>query len=326
MFWASYISETEDRSIFFLGRAADDPDAPTRWITALSPLHDVRSTHVASFEPAAWRALDRSNWPGLARDLSPYRFDAPFYYGRSRNMAWALLFDPASISDRQTIRFSQSPTGGGGRSPAWDFHYLIRPCEVGRQYGWKARIVYRPFTRAADILDEYKRWSGPGHLQPPAEEPRRGEVAPPGAMHLEVKRLGPRIEVTRAGARWFALDPPLDKGKDDAVAIWFNAGEGGANRYLSKQTHFVYWAVDMPAPSVGQACDLGYYGYPILTGYRLADGEESFREHAGEAVDGTSTGLVMDGALHTNGHGQVTAVYWYGYEGQTIQPCILGPR
>jgi hypothetical protein len=65
--------------------------------------------------------------------------------------------------DRQDdIRFSHSPIGGGG-TPAWDFQFIIPNYQVGRKYGFRARIVVKKFTRQEsarkDAIQEYERWS-----------------------------------------------------------------------------------------------------------------------------------------------------------------------
>jgi hypothetical protein len=56
------------------------------------------------------------------------------------------------------IRFSQSPTGGGESNPAWDFQFLIPGFETDRAYGYRARMVYKPFVDRQDVVSEYRRW------------------------------------------------------------------------------------------------------------------------------------------------------------------------
>jgi hypothetical protein len=68
-------------------------------------------------------------------------------------MVFAILFDRS-----EGIRFSQSPTGGGDRNPAWDHHLLIPNPQVGKTYSYKSRLIYKPFVSAEDIQMEYRNW------------------------------------------------------------------------------------------------------------------------------------------------------------------------
>ncbi|MCY2930970.1 MAG: hypothetical protein NTV86_16075 [Planctomycetota bacterium] len=324
MFWASYINGPRDRSICFLGRDKGDESSPARWITALSPAHDVRSTHVARFEPKVWKTVDSRKWPGLAANVSDYEFDAPFYFGRCREMAWVYMFDRQCICETQTLRFSQSPVGGGDLNPAWDFHVVVRPFKVDQAFSWRARCLYKPYAGAADILKEYLQWSGRTDLKAPAVEPKPGEQLPPESVRRTVKSLSGPIRVSSTGFGWFKLARPLTKGPGESVGIWFDAGKsGGANRYSKTKTHWVYWAVDLKDPQVGRPLDMGRYGYPIITGYRKSDAAGAHRQETGGGEDGTSTGLVFDPMQQEASAGEITEVYWYGYEGQTIRAAIL---
>ena len=41
---------------------------------------------------------------------------------------------------------------------AWDWQYVIREPEVDKEYGYRARIVYKPFAGRDDIRAEYMDW------------------------------------------------------------------------------------------------------------------------------------------------------------------------
>lgn len=324
MFWASYINGPRDRSIYFLGRAKGDTKSPARWISALSPAHDVRSTHVAAFEPPVWKTLDTRKWPGLAANFSDYEFDAPFYFGRFHDMAWVCMFDKACISETQTLRFSQSPVGGGGLNPAWDFHVVVRPFKVDQPFTWRARCIYKPYVSAADVLKEYLDWSGRTDIKPPAGEPKPGEALPPESIERSIVSLSEPIKVTKTGCQWFKLAAPLRKGARESVGIWFDAGKNGAaNRYSKQSTHWVYWAVDLNDPQPGRKLAMGRHGYPVLTGYRKAGASGPHREETGGGEDGTSRGLLFDPFQQEDAACEISEVYWHGYEGQTIRAVIL---
>jgi len=150
LFWASYIHEPEDKSIHFLGR--DESGDGLRWIAAYSEIHGDKSTHRhindhmnLSFPP--------DSQPLLVSDYSDYRYAESFYYGRFRDMVFAYMWDRS-----EGIRFAQSPTGGGARNPAWDFQFIVPEPKAGERYGFRARLVYKPFVSRDDVLGEYKKW------------------------------------------------------------------------------------------------------------------------------------------------------------------------
>src|SRR5687768_12254387 len=83
----------------------------------------------------------------------------PFYYGLFRGHAAILMFDRID-----GIRFTHSPSGGGVNqerqttNPAWDFQYLLPRYEVKREYGFRARLAYRPRCGREDVLQEVAAW------------------------------------------------------------------------------------------------------------------------------------------------------------------------
>jgi len=151
LFWASYINNPPDRNIYFRGIAEDQPS--DIWISAFSEKHGTKSTHRAIndeyelFFSPDFRA-------SLANNYSDYRYTKPFYFGRFHNMVLAFLFKSSEI-----IRLTQSPTGGGNNNPAWDFQYIIHNPKIGKEYSFKAKMIYKPYKGDQDILEEYEIWS-----------------------------------------------------------------------------------------------------------------------------------------------------------------------
>ena len=80
--------------------------------------------------------------------FSKYRYTQPFYYGLSHGMALAYVFHP-----NDNIWFTQSPTGGGAKNPAWDFQFFIPDAKVNKSYGFTMRLFYLPATDRAKIAD-----------------------------------------------------------------------------------------------------------------------------------------------------------------------------
>lgn len=150
-FWASYIQHPKDKQIYFEGTEAGNNEE--RWIAAFSTKHGEKSTHICDGEGGDFYFAPNFN-ATLASHFSDYRFKKHFYFGRFHNMVLAFLFK----SD-ETIRFSQSPTGGGQGCPAWDFQYLIPKPQEGKIYSFQARMIYKPFGSAKDIELEYDTWA-----------------------------------------------------------------------------------------------------------------------------------------------------------------------
>lgn len=156
LFWACYIDTHLSREYYFIGRK--DGETNNRWLAFLSPEHREASTlrHVDDrFDPTFAEKFP----PMLYTSFSPYRYAYPFYYGRRGEMVVILMFDQPG-----PIRFSHSPSSGGlvtpDSNPAWDFQYLIQDYQVGQEYGFRARMIYKPFVSEQDIIAEYERWSG----------------------------------------------------------------------------------------------------------------------------------------------------------------------
>jgi hypothetical protein len=152
LFWASYINKPADKKIYFWGREKDQE--VYQWIGAWSPSHGVESTHIGENDYYILHTVPGFDMT-LVNNYSNYQFNKLFYYGRFNNMVFAYLF---AKTDPQIIRFSQSPTGGGGPNPAWDFQFIIPDYQVGQEYTFTARLIYKKFISPEDIRDEFDHW------------------------------------------------------------------------------------------------------------------------------------------------------------------------
>jgi len=151
LFWASYIHEPGNKKIYFRGH--EEGSESTGWISAYSTKHGKKSTHVGTREKDPIYFAPNFN-ATLASHFSDYRYEQPFYYGRFHNMVLVYMFRP-----EKGIRFSQSPTGGGELNPAWDFQFIVPNFEVGQEYSFQARILYKEFAGENDVLDEFEDWN-----------------------------------------------------------------------------------------------------------------------------------------------------------------------
>lgn len=149
-FWASYVNAPEQRGMHFLGRPRSEPVGEA-WLELNTPAHNERST--ASHVDVDPELPTRLSMPSLAYSYSELAFTRPFFYGRRRNMVFALMFD-----DAEQVRLTHSPTGGGQGNPAWDFQWVLREPVVNHEYVLRARALYKPWVRADDIWREFQSW------------------------------------------------------------------------------------------------------------------------------------------------------------------------
>lgn len=150
LFWASYLNAPEDKSMYIRGS--------NLWQQLCTPSHNNQSTVVhrdnkvdLTFTPGAGDAL--------FKNLSPLKFDEPFFYGLFRQHIFIVMFDRS-----EGIRLTHSPSGGGSNrelqttNPAWDFQYILPTVEVNKEYGFRARAVYRERCSRTEVLKEFETW------------------------------------------------------------------------------------------------------------------------------------------------------------------------
>ena len=158
VFFASYIQSPEDMAIQFIGRSrAGRGDARVRWIKLVTERHGVAANH----RPAGsqWDpTFDPDFKVVLANGFSDYEYFYPFYFGRSGENVFVMMFERTGAEGE--MRFAQSPSGGGKGNPAWDFVYFRRDYAVGREFSFRVRAVYRRFTSLEDVVKVYEAWSG----------------------------------------------------------------------------------------------------------------------------------------------------------------------
>ena len=82
----------------------------------------------------------------LVFNRSKFFYAQPWYYGVSHGMAFVQMFRP-----QDQIRLTQSPSGGGGGNPAWDFQWFIPDYKVGRLYRMVMRAQYLPYESPEQI-------------------------------------------------------------------------------------------------------------------------------------------------------------------------------
>ncbi len=147
LFWASYIDAPEDKSLYFRDEKG--------WVQFCTQAHNDQST-VLHKDDKTLLAFSDVPEQCLYKNFSPLRYSDPFYTGYSGTHQWILMFDRT-----EGIRFAHSPSSGGVPSfpnPAWDFQFTIPKYEVLKEYGFRARAVYRERCSRDEVLKEVQSW------------------------------------------------------------------------------------------------------------------------------------------------------------------------
>ena len=106
LFWANYINAPDDKSMYLRGKNA--------WLQHCTPAHDVLST-VLNEKDDFDLTFNREYRNCLYMNLSPLKYDLPFFYGLFGDMMMMLMLDRT-----EGIRFTHSPSGGGVQRHAAD--------------------------------------------------------------------------------------------------------------------------------------------------------------------------------------------------------------
>jgi hypothetical protein len=150
LFWANYINAPDDKSMYLRGKDL--------WLQHCTPAHDAMSTVVHEKDDFDM-TFARGHRDCLYMNLSPLKYERPFFYGMFRDMTVIVMLDRA-----EGVRLTHSPSGGGANAerqttnPAWDFQYVLPKYDVNVDYELKGRLVYRPRCSRDEVLKEYENW------------------------------------------------------------------------------------------------------------------------------------------------------------------------
>jgi len=165
MMWASYMNRTLDRKIHFWGKEGDR----TGWVEfgegkgkdfEVGTVSHAAVANLPSEKGA--KTLNLIEHPGK-------KFITPFYYGlvdgdhdlktTNDRLLYLVLFDQTEPIRFAMWNFIKNKAGNPDtHSPAWDWQYVIRDPKVGKSYGYRARVVVKPFKGTEQIWEEYRIW------------------------------------------------------------------------------------------------------------------------------------------------------------------------
>jgi hypothetical protein len=160
LFFANYMNDVEDVALHF--RGIEGPGQPEKWITAEAPKGHQDWNQGGTYRSALASALEYDPDHNFKLNSWSYdypRFSKPFYYGRAaKGMVLILMFNQAHTEEGE-IRFSLFKFKlSRFPRPAWDFQYVMRNLQAGKEYGFKARLVWKRWIGSEDCLKEYQAW------------------------------------------------------------------------------------------------------------------------------------------------------------------------
>lgn len=159
-FFADYMNNVEQTALHFFG--IEKAGGQETWIAADAPKGHRDWNQGGTYRSMAAQEVEYDqdhNFPLNSWSYDYPRFSKPFYYGRAAHgMVFVIMFNKM-YSPVEEMRFSlfkfklrRFPR------PAWDFQYVLRNIQEGKECGFKARMVWKKFVSAEDCLKEYESW------------------------------------------------------------------------------------------------------------------------------------------------------------------------
>jgi len=165
MMWASYMRGALDRRIHFWGREGDR----TGWVAFGEDRGERFETGTVSCADVPRLPFEKGAQTLNLIEHREQKFITPFYYGlmdadgdlktTDDKLLYLVLFDRTEPIRFAMWNFIRDESGAPDtHSPAWDWQYVIRKPEIGKRYGYRARIVVEPFRGKEKIWQAYRRW------------------------------------------------------------------------------------------------------------------------------------------------------------------------
>ncbi len=159
-FFANYMNDVADPALHF--RGVEAAGGPETWIAGDAPRGHADWNQGGTYRHVEAAPLELDPDHNFRLNSWSYdwpRFTKPFYFGKAaRDMLLLLMFDRAR-TEVDEVRFSLFKFKLARKPrPAWDFQYVIRKVEAGREYGFRGRLVWRKFVGPEDCLKEYETW------------------------------------------------------------------------------------------------------------------------------------------------------------------------
>lgn len=165
MMWASYINCALDRKIHFWGTEGER----IGWVAFGENMGKDIEVGTISHEAARNLPCEEEAQSLNLIEHPSKKFITPFYFGfldgdhdletHHDKLLYLVLFDQTDpIRFAMWNFFTDDHGNPDTHSPAWDWQYVIRNPKVGNRYGYRARLVVKPFQGTEQIWEEYRRW------------------------------------------------------------------------------------------------------------------------------------------------------------------------
>jgi hypothetical protein len=163
--WASYMNHTVDRRIYFWGREGQKE----RWVTFGESLETGFETGTIAYCDVSPLPYEQATKTLNIIEHPTEKFVYPFYYGLVHGsggvdnpddtMVYIMMFDQKAPIRFAMWNFIKDSAGKPDtHSPAWDWQYVIHQPQIDQEYGYRARVVYKPFKGRDDVMAEYENW------------------------------------------------------------------------------------------------------------------------------------------------------------------------
>lgn len=174
MMWASYMGKTVDRRIHFWGTA----NGQAGWVSFGDTVGDVIEVGTVAYSKSQPLPFEPKSQSLNIAENTAKKFTLPFYYGiidADRDLSttmdrhlFLVLFDQTDSIRFAMWNFFKNDAGTPDtHSPAWDWQYVIRDPQVGKTYGYRARVVIKPYEGKEQVWAEYQKWNRDlGHQLP----------------------------------------------------------------------------------------------------------------------------------------------------------------
>lgn len=163
--WAGYMACARDRKICFYGLDGDREG----WIAFGEDVNGGFETGTVSYKGVAPLPYEKDSQTLNIIEHPAKHFLKPFYYGLMDGdhdltttndiLAYIMMFDQDTTIRFALWNFVRDAAGKADpHRPAWDWQFVIHNPVLGKQYGYRARLVICPFTRRDEILHRYEKW------------------------------------------------------------------------------------------------------------------------------------------------------------------------
>ena len=150
VFWASYLHTPREPGFHFPAAGS------SRNLTSIyDALEHTHGGVIAPEDGPVGAVADSDAEKRVVWGVQRTRYAKPFYCGAVNGMLLCLMFRPHEDVE---IRFAFSASGGGPGVPAWDYQAVVGNPKPGKVYGFKTRVVYKPFSGLEEASRLYDEW------------------------------------------------------------------------------------------------------------------------------------------------------------------------